>query len=374
VATYQDYRVGRTIYADDIKLLRKKEQETPRGSLYNAELQLIRKDYTSLVSKIDRIDSDNIITPQEKIILQREWSQLNALRSLTMTKAEEYNIQSMTTYQNYVASYTALNNLVSYILDPITIDEDTDMTGQGDLSAAFEDYFTKAQLVDEQIFRYETGMIGGLDYRVKFDLNVLATKNPVPLDGTPSTLSAQLLDDNQDVTSDYDVSCFRWYRITEDREADATWDANHATPAKSITVSIDDLVYGYATFLCKMTYYYSETMFIESSGIITVSKEIPGPKGEDAYQVQIISLNGTVFRMDGTLSTTLEVRVWQGGEEITDLFTDADFRWRRTSNEPYQDTLWNSAHYASGGKSITITQEDVIGRCSFFCDLLRERS
>jgi len=96
--------------------------------------------------------------------------------------------------------------------------------------------------------------------------------------------------------------------------------------------------------------------------------------GEPAYQTEIYSHQGTTFRMGQSFSTVLEVRVHQGGEDITEEFSDADFRWRRTSNDEYADSVWNSAHYSTGGKTIIITQDDAVGRCAFFCDLLRKRS
>ena len=114
--------------------------------------------------------------------------------------------------------------------------------------------------------------------------------------------------------------------------------------------------------------------------VIPSKPAIPGPEGprgetgspgENAYQTQVISHGGTVFRMGENFSTTMEVRVWKGGEEVTSQFTDSDFRWRRTSNDPYQDSLWNSAHYSTGGKTITITQDDAVGKSNFFCDVIQ---
>lgn len=99
-----------------------------------------------------------------------------------------------------------------------------------------------------------------------------------------------------------------------------------------------------------------------------------GDKGEDAYQVQVVSNQGTVFRMGQGFSTILEAKVFHGGEEITHLFSDPDFRWSRTSTDACGDAIWNAAHYSTGGKVLTITQEDVAGRSNFFCDLLTKRS
>jgi hypothetical protein len=96
-----------------------------------------------------------------------------------------------------------------------------------------------------------------------------------------------------------------------------------------------------------------------------------GPPGEDAYQVQIISDGGITFRMDRSFTTTLHARVFKGGAEVTDSFTDADFRWSRSSGDTHADDMWNSAHYSTGSKSLTITQQDALGRSNFFCTLLR---
>ncbi len=101
------------------------------------------------------------------------------------------------------------------------------------------------------------------------------------------------------------------------------------------------------------------------------SRGAQGPPGEDAYHVQVISEGGTVFRTTETFTTTMRARVFKGGTEVTDHFTDADFRWSRTSGDAHADAIWNSEHYSVGGKTLSVTQDDVAGRTNFFCTLLR---
>ena len=101
------------------------------------------------------------------------------------------------------------------------------------------------------------------------------------------------------------------------------------------------------------------------------SRGAEGPPGEDAYLVQVISEGGTTFRTTTAFTTTMRARVFKGGAEVTDHFTDADFRWSRTSSDTHSDAIWNSAHYSVGGKTLSITQDDVAGRTNFFCTLLR---
>ncbi len=96
-----------------------------------------------------------------------------------------------------------------------------------------------------------------------------------------------------------------------------------------------------------------------------------GPAGEDAYLVQVISEGGTTFRTTGPFASTMRARVFKGGVEVTDSFTDADFRWSRTSADAHADEIWNSAHYSVGGRTLAITEDDVAGRTNFFCTLLR---
>jgi hypothetical protein len=101
------------------------------------------------------------------------------------------------------------------------------------------------------------------------------------------------------------------------------------------------------------------------------SRGAEGPAGEDAYLLQLISEGGTTFRTTTPFATTMRARVFKGGVEVTDQFTDADFRWSRTSGDAHADAIWNSAHYSVGGKTLSITQDDVAGRTNFFCTLLR---
>ena len=103
---------------------------------------------------------------------------------------------------------------------------------------------------------------------------------------------------------------------------------------------------------------------------ITKSKEgEKGDPGEDAYQLAILSTRGNLFRPD-ELETTLQVRVYKGGVNVTDQFDAADFRWSRESDNPESDDVWNSYHYSLGGKTIQVTTDDVYRRAVFNCTLL----
>lgn len=84
-----------------------------------------------------------------------------------------------------------------------------------------------------------------------------------------------------------------------------------------------------------------------------------------SYQVFINSTNGNIFYR-GDITTTLEATVQKNGEDITDTIDASNFIWTRVSNDPTGDTSWNSLH-ASGTKSITVTDSDLLFRAMFRC-------
>jgi hypothetical protein len=114
---------------------------------------------------------------------------------------------------------------------------------------------------------------------------------------------------------------------------------------------------------------------VPSKSLLTGKQGIQGEAGEDAYRVEVVSSNGSVFRMGQEFSTTLEARVIQGSEDISEDFLDEDFRWYRESGSNYEhdDSVWNDAHYSIGGRFLTITQDDALGRSVFNCELLNKR-
>lgn len=101
-----------------------------------------------------------------------------------------------------------------------------------------------------------------------------------------------------------------------------------------------------------------------------LAKSGKGEPGEAALETRVVSSNGDIFRPH-LLDTTLEVRVYRNGEDITHTFSDADFRWKRRSDDSFADEQWNSAHYSTGGKTLHVTDADVQRRATFFCDCIR---
>jgi hypothetical protein len=369
----KDDRLGKTIYADNIKLIKGKVSRTPSNSIEKAGLQLLSVDRTSLYSKLYAMGADNIITPIEKRSLDREWSNIISNKSTTLQRAEEYGIVGQENYTNWLSTFEVIEAYLKIVLDPLLMSENTDIAGMEDVSLIFEDYYTAKTLVDEQLFRAETGLIGGLDDRVKFAVEITGP-NTLPVDASPTMLNVMLLQDGIDVTSTYESSEFSWQRISGDTDSDLSWRGGVFPTGKSISVSSTDLINNYATFICKFKHYYSETIFFFKTGTFAVTLEVPGKDGEDAYLIQVLSADGLTFRMGQQFSTTLTARVWKGGKEVTELYLSQDFRWSRKSNDVISDAVWNSAHYSTGGKTLTITQDDAVGKSTFNCELLILRS
>ena len=88
--------------------------------------------------------------------------------------------------------------------------------------------------------------------------------------------------------------------------------------------------------------------------------------GSPSYTVYVESENGTTFR-NGIVSTVLRARVYRGGEEITSLIPDGNFRWIRTSRDTESDRIWNAA--PRYGREIEITGGDVWRKAVFDCEV-----
>lgn len=356
-----DDRLGKVIYADNIKLIKGRVKKTPESSVGKAGLQLLFVDRSELYSQLDKISSDQVITPLEKRILQREWNVLLSEKNSTLTKAGEYGLLDSEYVESLTDTFTSLSDLINLALDPLHMNEETDISEAGDLSAMFEDFYNAKALLDERIFLIENGRLNGIDLSSKIELKIInSTGSTVPQDGTPTALKAILLLEDEDITDDYLESDFEWSRITEDTESDFQWKGK---TGKSITIDKDDLVGKQATFFCKFTYIYGNSLRYFKFGSLALSEEVPG---EDAISVQIFSTNGNIFR-DGKCYTVMRAFVWQGDEDITEQIDASNFTWERTSQNTISDLSWNTSSKAIGKKSITLTPDDVFGRTVFAC-------
>lgn len=85
------------------------------------------------------------------------------------------------------------------------------------------------------------------------------------------------------------------------------------------------------------------------------------------YRIEIISSNGIIFK-NTNIQTVLSARVWSWDEDVTDTLPDILFTWTRVSDDKENDEYWNN-EYGKYKKKITVTNEDVDQRATFFCDL-----
>lgn len=88
-------------------------------------------------------------------------------------------------------------------------------------------------------------------------------------------------------------------------------------------------------------------------------------KAEMNVEVQVYSPNGNSFRKNN-VSATLYAYVFQNGVDITNLISEAKFNWKRVSSgTTEQDESWNTSAIAIGHKTLTVGNDDVIGRTTF---------
>lgn len=96
---------------------------------------------------------------------------------------------------------------------------------------------------------------------------------------------------------------------------------------------------------------------------------LKGDNGEDNISVQIYSSNGNLFKA-GKVETVLTAYVFKGSLDITNEINAENFRWIRNSQDTaLNDEIWNTSSKAIGVKTITISDEDTIGRTIFNCEV-----
>lgn len=88
------------------------------------------------------------------------------------------------------------------------------------------------------------------------------------------------------------------------------------------------------------------------------------------YRIEIHSSNGVIFK-NGTIDTTLSVRLYNWDKDITNEIDETRFIWSRSSLDLEGDSIWNNQH-AIGSKSVKITSGDVKARATFNVDFVDE--
>ena len=91
-------------------------------------------------------------------------------------------------------------------------------------------------------------------------------------------------------------------------------------------------------------------------------------EAQKMLRLVINSSNGNIFK-NGQISTVLTATVFSWDTDVTDQYDPNQFIWTRVSDDSDADDIWNINHYG-GTKSITITNEDVQTRATFYCDLI----
>ena len=74
-----------------------------------------------------------------------------------------------------------------------------------------------------------------------------------------------------------------------------------------------------------------------------------------------------VFK-NNIINTQLQAIVYKGKKDVTNELNASQFIWKRTSNNPEEDTRWNASK-GKGVKFITVTTEDVYQRATFTCEV-----
>lgn len=161
---------------------------------------------------------------------------------------------------------------------------------------------------------------------------------------------------------------YQWYKL----KSDGTWEALAASNSYGITGTTTNeitipasAVLNFESFKCtiKDTDTASGTYNTSVSDIISFSDL------SDPYVVEVSSTTGDKL-VNGQGSTTLNVKVWQNGEEFADAAADAKFAfsWKKYKKDGTQDAAWGTDG-VKAGKSLVVTSADVDVKATFIVEL-----
>lgn len=102
--------------------------------------------------------------------------------------------------------------------------------------------------------------------------------------------------------------------------------------------------------------------------VTEVSDRITTIEEQKMLRLVITSSNGNIFK-NGNVKTLLSAVVYSWDKDITDTLDANQFIWKRVSEDPEADKVWNEQHFG-GAKSVAITGADVKVRATFYCDLI----
>lgn len=347
--------IGKTIYVDDVKTFSGKKKVSIADNLRDTSLALLSIDTSKIGAEVEKIGSDGVVTEVEKERLKREWASIKAQFSFASSQANEYGINGQQVYTKVLESYTTLNTFLSELLaidGSVTL---SDVLPEGrTMLGLFENYYDALELLNDELFQYQTGLLNGLDDRTKCELHLACSSGlALPDDGSAATLSVLLLKDGVDATAEMSDEDFTWSR------QDGSWAIR---TGKSIEITDVDLVDGTANFTCRFVHHYSDSMYWYAFDFITVQRYV------QPITVQVTSTNGDKFRQ-GTVDTILIATVFRGDDDITDSVPSDAFRWYRSSRDLTSDEAWNTSSKGLAKKQIELSPDDVSGRAVFSCEV-----
>lgn len=334
---------GKTLVVDEIIEV---------GSTFNkvtANLQqvvnqsVMRRNYSNVAKSIVDITSDNLVTPKEKVSLNRELNSIQSAYSSLVKQANECGFSETTSesyqaYLTYLQAFSSLNSYVGPIVADTTIPQEID---GATMSAKFIAFYQASASLEDEVFyvlNKQQETLSLILSATTFAYDAYGTIKP--MDGEEQAISV--------FTSQNGIG--EEIVLTVNGEP-----VEHLFGEYTIT---PDSMVGRTFILVKAT-----CGNLTRSNIIT--KVIDGG---DAVSVQILSLNGSSFR-PGTCNTTLVASVWRGETEITDSIDESKFTWKRTSTDTVSDASWNTSSKAIGHKSVELTPADVLSRSVFTCEV-----
>ncbi|MDC7250340.1 MAG: hypothetical protein PQJ49_10525 [Sphaerochaetaceae bacterium] len=337
---------GKTLIVDKIIERKSSKIQTQAQKEQYSSNAIMLANYSKIKTQLLTYVDDNYLTSNEKLQFRKELLQIDSSYSSLKIQAEElfFNISNSSYNQNYlncIENYNAFKNFINPFLET----NEAQIIDSSLMENLLSNYYSSFTILEQNVFSTLYGSTKKIDIELTSEFFVF--KDSTTPSYEPQIIQAKLITWNNLENAKFYVNGI----LTP---------LNNQNTIPITLENISDLE--------------EVTLRLVSGELETIKIIRKVFNGDDSITVQIISNNGTIFRMGQNFTTSFQARVWQGGKEITELFKNSDFRWYRISNDAYSDSIWNSEHYSTGEKVLTITQNDVVGNCNFFCDLLKNRS
>ena len=371
-------------------------------ALSSIELNKVKKE-------LIEITDDGTITPQEKLVIKREWGNIKSSYTNIFNLLEfDYELKEYKYYTQLKERFALLSQIMERVLFTMNVSYNAeDVKYIDDYIVECWEYINKCS----NVYDKRNNLTSSYSIKVDGELEINTATN--------LTAAPYCIDTNEDVLAynPYDIS---WYRmadgvliksssdfctITSDDLKKETsqkffcrWKCNQLFEEGTFLEGVNIYINYFFTVKIKEIKQYQWNEIVDESDLSKLDKDWFAEKpegvtykylwvrtssdngktwvyfratGEEgkSYTINILTSDGNIYKYNQPFSCILSAQVLENNNDITNTLEDYRFNWKRKTTDIFADEQWNTSSKALYHKQITITNEDCIGRTVFDCEV-----